>query len=97
MCYGGIVDAYATILCPASELHGRKWGAQIHNYSVRHTKAVHDLLNKLDGLGCAVLDEWFIFNLLGELVDGHIDVLKTTLSSLERSHLIQSLARKRPS
>jgi hypothetical protein len=46
---------------------------------------MHDVLNKLNGLGCAILDEWFVLNLLGELVNGHVDVLKTTLSSLKGS------------
>jgi hypothetical protein len=41
---------------------------------------------ELDGLGYTVLDEWFILSPLGKLVNGHVDVLETTLSSLERSH-----------
>jgi hypothetical protein len=49
---------------------------------------VHNVLNKLDGLGCAILDEWLVLNPLGKLVNGYVDVFKTTLSSLERSYLV---------
>jgi hypothetical protein len=92
MSYVCIVNAYAAILRPTLELNGHKWGAQICDHSIRHAKAVHDVLNKLNGLGYTILDDWFVLNPLDELINGHIDVLKTTLSSLERPYLIQSLA-----
>jgi hypothetical protein len=92
MSYGCIVNANIAILCPTFEFNGHKWGAQIRDYSIRLAKVMHDVLNKLNGLGYAILDEWFVLNPFGELVNGHVDVLKTTLSSLKGSHLIQSLA-----
>jgi hypothetical protein len=45
-------------------------------------------LDELNCLGCAVLDEWFVFDPFGELVNGHKNVLETTLSSLKRSYLV---------
>jgi hypothetical protein len=50
---------------------------------------MHDILDKLNCLGCAVLDEWFVFDPFGELVNGHKNILKITLSSLNRSYLVQ--------
>jgi hypothetical protein len=67
MSYECIVNANAAILRPTLELNGHKRGAQICDHSIRHAKTVHDVLNKLDGLGCAVLDEWFVLNPLGDL------------------------------
>jgi hypothetical protein len=58
---------------------------------------MHNILDKLNCLGCTVLDEWFLFDPFGELVSGHKNVLETTLSSLKRSYLVQPLARERPS
>ena len=58
---------------------------------------VHNVLDELDSLGCAELDEWVLFDPFGELVNCHINVLETTLSFLKRSYLIQPLAGERPS
>jgi hypothetical protein len=53
---------------------------------------MHDVLDELDCLGCAVFDEWFVLDPFGELVDGHENVLETTLGFLEGPYLIQPLA-----
>jgi hypothetical protein len=45
-------------------------------------------LDKLDYFCYAEFDEWFVLDPFGEFVDGHEDVLETTLSFLERSYLI---------
>jgi hypothetical protein len=50
---------------------------------------MHDVLDELDCLGCAVLDKWFVLNLFGELVNGHKNILETTLGFLEGPYLIQ--------
>jgi hypothetical protein len=49
---------------------------------------MHDVLDELDRFGCDVLDEWFVLNPLGEFVNGHKNILETTLGFLERSYLI---------
>jgi hypothetical protein len=46
------------------------------------------ILDELNYLGYAVLDEWFVFDLFGELINGHKNVLEITLSSLKRSYLV---------
>jgi hypothetical protein len=53
---------------------------------------MHDVLDELDCLGYAVLDEWFVLDLFGELVNGHKNILETTLGFLEGPYLIQPLA-----
>ena len=58
---------------------------------------VHNVLDELDSLGCAELDEWVLFDPFGELVNCYKDILKTALCFLERSYLIQPLAGERPS
>jgi hypothetical protein len=49
---------------------------------------MHDIFDELNCLGYAVLDEWFVFDLFGELISGHKNVLETALSSLKRSYLV---------
>jgi hypothetical protein len=58
---------------------------------------MHDVLDELECLGCAVLDEWFILNPFGELVNGHKNILKTTLGFLEGPYLILPQAGEQPS
>jgi hypothetical protein len=45
-------------------------------------------LDELDCFSCAVLDEWFVFDPFGKLVNSHKNILETTLGFLERSYLI---------
>jgi hypothetical protein len=58
---------------------------------------MHDVLDELDCFTCGVLDEWFVFDPFGELVNSHKNVLELTLGFLERSYLIQPLAGELPS
>jgi hypothetical protein len=50
---------------------------------------MHDVLDELDYFSCAVLDERFVFDPFGELINSHKNVLETTLGFLKRSYLIQ--------
>jgi hypothetical protein len=43
---------------------------------------MHDILDELNCLGCAVLDEWFVFDPFGELVNGHKMYSKPPLALL---------------
>jgi hypothetical protein len=56
-------------LSPASEFDNYEWRAQIHDDSVGNAEAMHNILNELNCLGCVVLDEWFVFDPFGELVN----------------------------
>ena len=61
-------------------------------WSIGHAKAMHDILYELDYLGGTKLDKRLVFNPLSELVDGNINVLKTTFSSFEWSNHVKPLA-----
>jgi hypothetical protein len=49
---------------------------------------MHDVLDELYYLGCAVLNEWFVLDPFGELVNDYKNVLKTTIGFLEEPYLI---------
>jgi hypothetical protein len=84
-------------MCPTFEFYSREGRAHICGDSIGHAEAVHDVLDELDYVGCAIFHERFVLDLFGELVNSHKDVLKTALGFLERSYLIQPLAGERPS
>jgi hypothetical protein len=58
---------------------------------------MHAVLDELYCFGYAVLDEWFVLDPFGELVNDHKNILKTTLGFLEGPYLIQPLAGEWPS
>jgi hypothetical protein len=49
---------------------------------------MHDVLDELYCLDYAVLDEWFVLDSFGELVNDHKNILETTLGFLEGPYLI---------
>jgi hypothetical protein len=82
------IDANTVVLCPTSEFNSCERKAQIRIDSVRHAEMMHDVLDELYCLGCAVLDEWFVLDPFGKLVNSHKNVLKTTLGFLDGPYLI---------
>ena len=50
---------------------------------------VHNVLHELDYLCSVKLDEWLVLYPLSELVNSHIDVLKTTRCSFEGSNHVE--------
>jgi hypothetical protein len=56
---------------------------------------MHGILDELDCLGCAILDEWFVLDPFDKLVNGHKNILETTLGFLEGPYLIQPLVGER--
>ena len=87
-----IVDADAIILSPTSELDRCKGSADVCNDPIRHTEMVHNILHELDCLCSVKLVEWFVLYPLSELVNSHVDVLKITRCSFERSNHVKPLA-----
>ena len=57
---------------------------------------MHYLLHELDCLCGVELDEWFLLDPLGELVDSDVDVLETTRGPFEGSDHIEPPTRKGP-
>ena len=89
MSYRSIIDDDAAILSPTFELDSCKGRAEIYNDPIGHTKPVHNVLHELDCLCDVELDEWIVFYLLSELVNSHVDVLKATRCSFERSNHVE--------
>ena len=52
--------------------------SEVGDNAVRETESVDDIFEKLDCLLCRSRDKRFIFDPLGELVDGDIYVSETT-------------------
>jgi hypothetical protein len=92
----GIIDADAAILSLTSEFDSRKGWAKIYDDPIGHVKLVHNVLHELDCLCSIELDEWLVLYPLGELVDSHVDVFKTTWRVLERSYHVKLPSREGP-
>jgi hypothetical protein len=75
-------------LCLTLEFDSHEARIQIYDDPIGHTEAMHAVLDELDCFGCAVFYERFVLDPLGEFINGHKDVFKTTLGFLERSYLI---------
>ena len=73
-----------------------KYSSNVGDDAVWETKSVDDIFEELDCFLCSSRDEWFIFNPLGELVDGDIYVLETTWCWFERPDHVQSPACEGP-
>jgi hypothetical protein len=58
---------------------------------------MHDVLDELDYLGCTILDEWFVLDPFSELVNGHKNILESTLGFLEGPYLIHPPSGEWPS
>jgi hypothetical protein len=78
----------AAVLCPISELNGRKRGTQICDDAVGYFEAVHDALDELDCFCYTVLYEQLVFDPLGEFIDYNEDILKSAFGFFEWSYLI---------
>ena len=73
-----------------------KCSSEVGDDAVRETEFVDDIFKELDCFLCSSRDERFIFNPLGELVNGDIHVPETTWCWLKRPDHVQSPACKGP-
>ena len=70
--------------------------SEVSDNTIWETESMDDIFEELDCFLCSSRDERFIFNPLGELVEGDIYIPETTWRWLERPDHIQSPACKRP-
>jgi len=61
-------------------------GSKVGDNAIRETESVDDILEELDCFLCSCRDKRFVFDPLGELVDGNVHVSETTWHWLERSN-----------
>ena len=93
---GDIFNEDAMVFAEVPEVMASECSFEIGDDAVWEPKSMDDIFEELDCFLCSSLDERFIFNPLGELVNGDIHVLETTWCWLERPNHVQSLACKRP-
>ena len=87
-----IFDGDATVFAEVLEVMASKCSSEIGDDAIRETKSVDDIFEELDCFLCSSRDKRFIFNPLGELVDGDIYVPETTWCWFERPDHVQSPA-----
>ena len=78
MSNGDVFDGDAMIFVEVPKVMTSKYSSEVDDDAVWVTESVDDIFEELDGFLCSSRDERFIFNPLGELVDGNIYVPKTT-------------------
>ena len=69
---------------------------EVGDNAVRETESVDDIFEELDCLLCSSQNKRLVFDPLGELVNGDVQVLKTTWRGLERPNHVEFPACKRP-
>ena len=88
-------DGDAMVFAEVPEVMASKCSSEVGDDAIRETKSMDDIFEELDCFLCSSRDERFIFNPLGELVNGDIHVPKTASRGLESPDHVQSLACKR--
>ena len=79
-----IFDGDATVFAEVPKVMASKCSSEVGDDAVGGTKSMDDIFEELDCFLCSSRDERFIFNPLGELVDGDIHIPETTWRWLER-------------
>ena len=73
-----VFDGDTLVFAEVPKMMTNECSSEVGDDAVRETKTVDDVFEELDCFLCSSRDERFIFNPLGELVDGDIHVPKTT-------------------
>ena len=79
-----IFDRDATVFAEVPEVMASKCSFEVGDDAIWETKSVDDIFEELNCFLCSSQDERFIFNPLGELVDGDVYIPKTAWHRLER-------------
>ena len=83
-----IFDRYALVFVEVQKMVTSECSFEVGDNAVRETESVDDIFEELDYFLCSSQDERFIFDPLGELVDGDVYVPETTWCWLERPNHI---------
>ena len=75
---GDIFDGDVMVFAEVPEVMASKCSSEVGDDAIWETKSVDDIFEELNCFLCSSRDERFIFNPLGELVDGDIYVPETT-------------------
>ena len=80
-----IFDGDASVFVEVPKMMTSECGSEVGDNAVRETKSMDDIFKELDCLLSSSRNERFVFNPLGELVDGNVHILETTWHWLERA------------
>ena len=89
---GDVFDGDAPVFVEVPKMMTSECSSEVGDNVVREAKSMDDIFEVLDYLLCSSRDKRFVFNPLGELVNGDIHVPETTWRWFERPDHVQSLA-----
>ena len=73
-----VFDRDASVFAEVPKMMTSECGSEVGDNVIRETEFVDDIFEKLDCFLCSSQNKWFVFDPLGELVDGDIHVPETT-------------------
>ena len=91
-----IFNEDASVFVEVPKVITSKRSFEVDDDAVRETESVDDIFEELDYFLCSSRNKRFVFDPLGELVDGDVHVPETTWRWLEGPDHVQSPASKRP-
>ena len=75
---GYVFDEDASVFAEVLKMMTSKCSSEVGDNAVRETKSMDDIFEELDCLLCSSRNKRFVFDPLGELVNGDVHVPKTT-------------------
>jgi len=91
-----VFDGDASVFVEVLKMMTSECSSEVSDNAIRETESMDNIFKELDCLLCSSRNKWFVFDPLGELIDGNVHVSETTWHWLERPDHVQSLASKRP-
>ena len=73
-----VFDGDVTVFTEVPEVMASKCSFEVGDDAVWKTEYVDDIFEELDCFLCSSLNKWFVFNPLGELINGDVHIPKTT-------------------
>ena len=75
---GDVFDGDASIFAEVPKMMTSECSSEVGDSAVQETESMNDIFEELDCLLCSSRNKWFVFDPLGELVNGDIHIPKTT-------------------
>ena len=81
---GDVFDRDASVFVEVPKMMTSECSSEVDDNAIRETESVDDIFEELDCFLCSSRDERFIFDPLGEVVNGGVNVPEATWCWLER-------------
>ena len=75
---GVVFDGDASVFVEAPKMMTSECSFEVGDNAIWETESVDDIFEELDCLLCSSQNEWFVFDPLGELVNGDVHIPETT-------------------